>query len=102
MAYVILADGTLSDDEKYDTVALGEDVAGRVTLKFAATGAVTIAGEFVSGAYNDKTKKYPTVKATGSATLVPVGEEHGEVFIYLTPKGFPPHTRCVTVPWPEE
>ena len=102
MVYAILSDGTLSDDEKYDTVALGEAVTGRVTLKFAATGAVTIAGEFVTGAYNDKTKKYPTVKATGSATFVPVDDEHGAVFIYLTPKGLPPHTRCVTVPWPEE
>ena len=102
MAYVILADGTLSDDENYATVALSEEVTGRVSLKFAASGAVTVAGEFVSGAYNDTTKKYPTVKATGSATLVPVGEEHGEVFVYLTPKGLPPHTRCVTVPWPEE
>ena len=43
-----------------------------------------------------------TVKATGSATLVPVDGDHGEVFIYLTPKGLPPHARCMEVPWPEE
>ena len=101
MVYAILADGTLSDDENYDTVALGEDVAGRVSLKFAASGAVTVTGEFVT-AYNDKTKKYTTIKATGSATLVPVDNEHGAVFIYLTPKGLPPHARCVDVPLPEE
>ena len=74
---------------------------GRVTLKFAASGTVTIAGEFVVG-YNEKTKKYTTVKASGSATLVPVDDEHGEVFIYLTPKGLPPHARCLNVSWLEE
>ena len=77
-------------------------MTGRVTLKFSATGTVSVSGEFVSGAYNDKTKKYPTVKATGSATLVPVDEDHGELFIYLTPKGLSPHARCIDVPWPKE
>ena len=44
--------------------------------------------------------KYTTVKATGSATLVPVDEECVIVFVYLTPKGLPPHVRCMVVPWP--
>ena len=102
LTYAILADCTFSEDEEVLTSALSEEVVGRVTLKFAASGAVTVAGEFVSGAYNDTTRKHPTVKATGSATLVPVDDEHGEVFIYLTPKGLSPHARCLSVPWPQE
>ena len=101
MVYAIGADGEFIDGDEAATVALSEEVPGRVTLKFAASGAVTIAGEFVTG-YTEKTKKYATVKATGSATLVPVDEEKGEVFIYLAPKGFLPHARCIEVPWPQE
>ena len=63
-------------------------------------GVVSVAGEFVTG-YDDKKQKYTTVKATGSATLVPVDKEHGTAFIYLTPKGLSPHVRCVEVPRPE-
>ena len=101
MTYAILPDGTFSEDQVALTAALGADVTARVTLKFAASGTVSVAGEFVTG-YNDKTKKYTTVKATGSATLVPVDEEHCEVFIYLAPKGLAPHARSISVPWPEE
>ena len=75
-------------------------MTARVTLKFAASGAVTVAGEFA--VYDETKKKYTVVKATGSATLVPVDEDGCEVFIYLTPKGLDPHARCVDVPWPEE
>ena len=59
---------------------------------------MTVAGEFAL--YDAKKGKYTTVKASGSATLVPVDEKHGEVFIYLTPKGLSPHARCLVVPWP--
>lgn len=76
-------------------------MTGRVTVKLAASGAANVVGEFVAG-YNEKTKKHTTVKATGSATLVPMDETHGVVFIYLTPKGLDPHARCVGVPWPHE
>ena len=98
-AYAIMADGSFSENEENLASALGAGVVGRVSLKFGATGAVTIAGEFVTG-FNEKTQKHTTVKASGSATLVPVDEEGGYVFIYLTPKGLPPHARCVDVPWP--
>ena len=98
MTYAIREDDTFIDDDDAATVALGEEVVGRVTLKFAASGTVTVAGEFVTG-YNEKTKKYTTVKATGSAMLVPVDDGHGEVFIYLVPKGLSPHARCIDVPW---
>ena len=99
--YAILSDGSFSEEDEDLSAALGADVVGRVTLKFAATGAVTIAGEFVTG-YDEKKEKYTIVKASGSATLVPVDNEHGEVFVYLTPKGLSPHARCVTLPWPKE
>ena len=95
IAYTILSGGSIIDGDEAATTALGEEVTGRVMLKFTASGSVSVSGEFVSGAYNDKTKKYPTVKATGSATLVPVDSERFEVFIYLTPKGLPPHARCL-------
>ena len=100
LAYAILPDGSFSDAEDVLTAALGAAVTARVTLKFAASGAVSVAGEFAM--YDENKAKYTTVKASGSATLVPVDDEHGEVFIYLTPKGLPPHARCLNVPWPEE
>ena len=101
LTYAILADGSFSDDEAVLTSALCADVPARVTLKFAANGAVSVAGEFVTG-FDEKKQKYTTVKASGSATLVPVDEERGEVFIYLTPKGRVPHARCLDVPWSQE
>ena len=94
--YAILADGTFLDGDEAATVALGEEVTARVTLKFAASGAVSVSGEFVTG-YDEKKQKYTIVKATGSATLVPVDEENGAVFIYLTPKGLQPHARCLSM-----
>ena len=100
-AYAILSDGTFSENEEDLTSALGAEVVGRVTLKFSANGSVAVSGEFVSS-YDEKTKKYKTVKASGSATLVPVDEGNCVVFVYLTPKGLVPHARCISVPWPEE
>ena len=96
--YAILADGSFSEDEAVLTSALGAEVTGRVTLKFAASGTVSVSGEFVTG-YDEKKQKYTIVKATGSATLVPLDEEHGAVFIYLTPKGLAPHARTLVLPW---
>ena len=83
------------------TSALGAEVTGRVTLKFKADGTAAVAGEFVASC-DETTKKCKTVKASGSATLVPVDEEHGVVFVYLAPKGLSPHARCLSVPWPEQ
>ena len=99
LTYAILADGAVSESGEDVSEPLGDYVTGRVTLKFAASGSVTVSGEFVTG-YNEKTKKYATVRASGSATLVPVNEEQCAVFIYLTPKGLPPHARSLEVPWP--
>ena len=101
MAYAILPGGSFSDTEDVLTSALGADVTARVTLKFAAGGAVAIAGEFVTG-FDESKQKYTTVKATGSATLVPSDAGHGEVFIYLAPKGLPIHARCVEVRLPAD
>ena len=99
LTYAILADGAVSESGEDVSEPLGDYVTGRVALKFAASGSVTVSGEFVTG-YNEKTKKYATVRASGSATLVPVTEEQCAVFIYLTPKGLPPHARSLEVPWP--
>ena len=99
--YAILSDGTFSESEDVLTSALGADVIGRVTLKFSAKGTVSVSGEFVTD-YDEKKAKYKTVKATGSTTLVPVSEDLFEVFIYLTPKGLPPHARALDVEWPKE
>ena len=99
--YATRADGMFIDGDEAATVALDTNVTSRVTLKFAANGTVSVSGEFVTG-YDEKKNKYPTVKATGSATLVPVDDDHGEVFIYLTPKDRMPHARCIEVPWPKE
>ena len=59
---------------------------------------MSVAGEFAM--YDETKDRYTTVKASGSATLVPMDDDHGEVFIYLTPKGLDPHARCMEVPWP--
>ena len=96
-AYAILPDGSFSENEDVLTSELSSDVPARVTLKFSASGAVSVAGEFVTG-FDERTSKYIIVKASGSATLVPVDDEHYAVFVYLLPKGLPPHTRCVEVP----
>ncbi len=99
--YAIRKDGSFIDGDEAATVALGEEVTGCVTLKFTASGAASVSGEFVTG-YDEKKQKYATVKATGSATLVPMDEETVSVFIYLTPKGLDPHARCLDVQWPKE
>ena len=99
LTYAILADGTFSEDEDVLTSALGAEVTGRVTLKFAASGTVSVSGEFVTN-YDERAKKYKTVKASGSATLVPVDEEGCIVFVYLTPKGLSPHARCLDMAMP--
>ena len=98
--YAIRADGTFIDGDDAATVALDADVTGRVTLKFAASGTVAVSGEFAI--YDEKKGKYTTVKAIGSATLVPIGDERGAVFIYLTPKGLSPHARSLDMEWPKD
>jgi len=125
LSYYIAADGSVVDEDDEEGMvaiggALGEralpagetsgavdgtNVMAKVTLKFAASGAVTVAGEFVvldaDGNPVYKNKKLQTVKATGSATLLPTHDETGDlryhVFVYLAPKGLPAHVRCVEV-----
>ena len=87
---------TFVDGEEAKATPLGGEVVGRVTVKCAANGTVGTAGEFVTG-YDEKKQKYTTVKATGSATLVPVNEDDFIVIVYLTPKGLAPHTRSLEV-----
>lgn len=94
--YAIVSDGTISEREDDLSASLGESIAGRVSLKFAANGNVSVAGEFVAG-YDAKKARYATVKATGAATLVPVDGERGVVFVYLTPKGLSPYVCCMEV-----
>lgn len=94
--YAIMSDGTISEREDDLSASLGESIAGRVSLKFAANGNVSVAGEFVAG-YDAKKARYATVKATGAATLVPVDGERGVVFVYLTPKGLSPYVCCMEV-----
>jgi len=99
--YWVKADGSIqTSGQETASPLLVEDAVAKVTLKLAASGAVTVTGEFVAG--NDaKNGKYTTVKATGSATLLPTVDEDGEtryvVFVYLAPKGLAPHARCVEV-----
>ena len=89
---------TFSENAEDLTSALGADVDGRVTVKFKANGTASVVGEFVAG-YDEKKQKHTTVKASGSATLVPMGAENVSIFIYLTPKGRAPHVRCLDVSW---
>jgi len=127
MAYYIASDGTIVDEDDEEGMAAlgggrgvtvlpvdGTNVTGKVTLKFAAGGAVTVAGEFVQldadGQPVYKNKKLQTVKATGSATMLPYSDADGVlseddeaddirycVFIYVAPKNLPVHARCVEV-----
>mgnify|MGYP004645949561 CR=1 FL=1 len=94
--YAIMSDGTISEREDDLSASLGESIAGRVSLKFASNGNVSVAGEFVAG-YDAKKARYATVKATGAAMIVPVDGERGVVFVYLTPKGLSPYVCCVEV-----
>ena len=71
-----------------------EEDGVKVTLKFSAKGTAKVTGEFT-----DASGK--VVKATGSATLLPTLGKGGETryiaFVYLAPRGLPPHARCVEV-----
>ena len=99
MTYAILTDGSFSEDEEDVASPLGATVSARVTLKFTANGTASVAGEFVTG-YDEKKQKYTIVKASGSATLVQSNDGGCLLFVYLTPKGLPPHARCLAVPRP--
>ena len=76
-----------------------EEDGVKVTLKFSANGTAKVAGEFATGEV--KNGKPVTVKASGSATLLPTVGEDGEtrylVFVYLAPKGLPPYARCMEI-----
>ena len=82
-----------------------EEDGVKVALKFSANGTAKVAGEFATydmdGNVVVKNGKPVTVKASGSATLLPVFGEDGEtrylVFVYLAPKGLPPHARCMEI-----
>ena len=75
-------------------------------MKFAASGAVTVKGAFVTG-INEKTGKEILYSASGTAVLAPQSEpdETGVfdavVFVYLPPKAgkFAGYVRCVNVRW---
>ena len=84
----------------------GVPVPGVLALKFAASGAVTVKGSFVTGV-NERTGKDILYTASGSAVLAPQSEpdETGVfdavVFIYLPPKvgKFDGYVRCINVRW---
>ena len=75
-------------------------------MKFAASGAVTVKGSFVTGV-NEKTGKEILYAASGTAVVVPQSEpeENGAfnavVFVYLPPKAgkFDGYVRCIGVRW---
>ncbi len=87
----------------------GVPVPGVLTLKFAASGAVTVKGSFVTGV-NERTGKDIIYTASGSAVLAPQSEpdETGVfdavVFVYLPPKAgnFDGYVRCIGVRWTGE
>lgn len=84
----------------------GVSVPGVLTLKFTASGAVTVKGSFVTGV-NERSGKDILYSASGSAVLAPQGEpdETGVfdavVFVYLQPKAgkFDGYIRCIAVRW---
>ncbi len=84
----------------------GVDAPGVLSLKFAASGAVTVKGSFVTGV-NEKTGKEILYSVSGTAVLVPFwepdesGEFYGDVFVYLPPKAgkFDGYVCCVHVIW---
>ena len=81
--------------KSFDKEALSyETDNGTVMLKFSASGTVKVSGGFADA-------RGKIVKASGSATLLPTvgddGETHYPVFVYLTPKGLPPHAQCLEV-----
>ena len=87
----------------------GVPVPGVLALKFAASGAVTVKGSFVTGV-NERTGKDILYTASGSAVLAPQSEpdETGVfdavVFVYLPPKAgkFDGYVRCIGVRWTGE
>ena len=96
--------------EYEDSVSVaGVPVPGVLTLKFAASGAVTVKGSFVTGV-NERTGKDILYTASGSAVLAPQSEpdETGVfdavVFVYLPPKAgkFDGYVRCIGVRWTGE
>ena len=94
------------------TLTYGEvgEKSWTVTLKFKATGAVEVKGEFVTG--KDAKEKDIVYKATGSATLIPMGEPDeetgafsGKVLVYLAPnakKNFAGYCAEIWVEWDGE
>ena len=84
----------------------GEPVSGVLSLKFAASGAVTVKGSFVTGV-NEKTGKEILYAASGTAVVVPQSEpeENGAfnavVFVYLPPKAgkFDGYVRSIGIRW---
>ena len=84
----------------------GVSVPGVLTLKCAASGAVTVKGSFVTGV-NERTGKDIIYTASGSAVLAPQSEpdETGVfdavVFVYLPPKAgkFDGYARYIGVRW---
>ena len=87
----------------------GVSVPGVLTLKFAASGAVTVKGSFITG-INEKTGKEILYSASGTAVLAPsrepdeIGAFDAVVFVYLPPKAgkFDGYVRCIGVRWTGE
>ena len=84
----------------------GVEAPGVLSLKFAASGAVTVKGSFVTGV-NERTGKEILYSASGTAVLTPQSEPDangafdGVVFVYLPPKvgKFDGYVRCINVRW---
>ena len=87
----------------------GVSVPGVLSLKFAASGAVTVKGSFITG-INEKTGKEILYSASGTAVLAPQREPDANgafdavVFVYLPPKAgkFDGYVRCIGVRWTGE
>lgn len=87
----------------------GVPVPGVLSLKFAASGAVTVKGSFITG-INEKTGKEILYSASGTAVLAPQREPDANgafdavVFVYLPPKAgkFDGYVRCIGVRWTGE
>ena len=93
--------------EYEDSASLaGVEAPGVLSLKFAASGAVTVKGSFVTGV-NERTGKDILYTASGSAVLAPqsepdeIGAFDAVVFVYLPPKAgkFDGYVRCIDVRW---
>lgn len=87
----------------------GVESPGVLSLKFAASGAVTVKGAFVTG-IDEKTGMEIFYSTSGTAVLAPQSEPDedgvfdGVVFVYLAPKArkFDGYVRCVNVRWTGE